>query len=239
MIITIKQLLSQQQLTKFNQILEGSNWSNGKATAGHQALKVKNNQQLLPDNPVIKSLSDEIISSLEANDVFISATLPARIFPPAFNRYDKGNSYGAHIDNALRSFNNGNSSSKNWFRSDISATLFLSDPASYEGGELVIKHDLGVQQIKLNAGDIIIYPANTIHQVNEVKSGTRLASFFWIESMIKSTEERSILFNIDNNIRNISQKFREKNISDNQNIVELTGIYHNLLRKWANTISTF
>jgi len=98
---------------------------------------------------------------------------------------------------------------------------------------LVIKHDLGVQQIKLNAGDIIIYPANTIHQVNEVKSGTRLASFFWIESMIKNTEERSILFNIDNNIRNISQKFREKNISDNQNIVELTGIYHNLLRKWA------
>ncbi|MCE2687490.1 MAG: Fe2+-dependent dioxygenase [Rickettsiales bacterium] len=233
MIFTIKQILNHQQLAKIKQVLENSNWLNGNLTAGHQAFKVKNNQQLLPNNPPIKSLSDEIISTLEANDIFISATLPARIFPPAFNRYSQGEFYGAHIDNAIRPLNSDNHQ-KTWFRSDISATIFLNDPNSYEGGELVIKSDLGVQQIKLNAGDMIIYPANTIHQVNEVKSGVRLASFFWIESMVKNSEERSILFDIDSNIRNISQKFRENNIASEQGITELTGIYHNLLRKWAN-----
>ncbi len=209
------------------------NWQNGAESAGIIASKVKNNWQLLPNNPQVKILSDQIIDILQSNQEFFSFALPKKIFPPSFNLYQEGQFYGSHIDNAVRVIKNSLGES-GYVRCDLSATLFLSDANAYDGGELAIEDNIGNSsnsEIKLDAGDLFIYPANTVHQVKPIVAGERIASFFWIESLVANNEDRQMLFKLDNAIRSLQQEeIKNQKIIDN-----LLAVYHNLLRKSTNT----
>jgi PKHD-type hydroxylase len=225
MLLHIPQLISTKLCHEMNDRLNTANWLNGHITAGHQSIHQKNNSQLAEDDSLSIELRQHIVEALQKNALFFSAALPKRIFPPMFNRY-KGsqNSFGPHIDNAIRT----SKTTGAWLRTDLSATLFLSAPDDYEGGALVINVHFGLQRIKLPAGDMILYPANSIHHVEEVTSGQRLASFFWVESMIRDHEQRRILFDIDTAIQEL-----QKDSGDNKATLQLTGSYHNLLRLWS------
>ncbi|MFT3858474.1 MAG: Fe2+-dependent dioxygenase [Aquabacterium sp.] len=227
MLLHIPEILSAAELTEARTWLAGAEWLCGRRTAGTQASQAKNNEQLDPQGETAKALQALILPALDRHPIFFSAALPKRIFPPMFNRYSgEHNMYGDHVDNAVRHV----AATGQRVRTDVSCTLFLADPDEYEGGELVVNDTYGAQRIKLAAGDMVLYPGTSVHRVEPVTQGARLASFFWIESMVRSDEQRRLLFDLDMNI----MRLRERH-GDDETTVGITGTYHNLLRMWADT----
>ncbi len=225
MLVQIPNVLSPEQLYQCRTMLAEAEWVNGWVTAGHQSIMAKDNVQLPEDHPSAVRMGDLILEVLEKNPLFVASALPSKVFPPLFNRYSNGQNFGTHIDNAIRQVNG----TANRIRTDLSATLFLSEPAEYDDGELVIEDNYGVQRVKLAAGSLILYPASSLHHVTPVTKGERLASFFWIQSMIRDDGQRTLLFDLDMSIQRISAK-----LPGDPTVVHLTGVYHNLLRRWAD-----
>jgi len=227
MLVQVKELLSKEAVNQCRNLLSQAQWADGKITAGTQSEQVKNNQQLPEKTPQLPELRKIIMENLQRNGLFFSACLPRRTFPPLFNRYSgTTNSFGDHVDNAIRTFAPTGES----IRTDVSCTIFLSEPDEYEGGELVIQDSYGAQKVKLPAGDAILYPATSLHRVEPVTKGERVASFLWVESMVRDNEHRRILFDMDMAIINLRQS-----IGENSPVVTLTSCYHNLLRQWSET----
>jgi PKHD-type hydroxylase len=204
----------------------GDAWVDGRVTAGHQGARAKHNLQVAEDTPIHRELGAIVLAALERNPLFISAALPKQVYPPMFNRYDgaEGMRFGSHVDGAVRLIPGTGAK----IRTDVSATLFLSDPASYEGGELTVEDTYGVQRVKLPAGDMVLYPATSLHRVEPVTRGSRLASFFWVQSMVRDDARRALLFDLDMSIVRLTRE-----IAGHEALVSLTGCYHNLLRMWA------
>ena len=228
MLVAIPSVLSKAQAADALRRLEGAEWIDGKATAGAQSALAKRNLQLAQDNALAAELGGAIVASLNRNALFLSAALPRTIFPPLFNRYEasEGHGFGNHVDNAIRFLPGGGR-----IRTDLSATLFLSEPEDYDGGELVIEDSYGEHSVKLPAGDMILYPATSLHRVEPVTRGARIASFFWIESMVRDDGQRTLLLDMDAAIRTLANKVGD----DDAAVVSLTGTYHNLLRRWADS----
>jgi len=224
MIIPIADLLSAQQVKQARDILDSAEWVDGRVTAGHQSTRMKDNAQLPESSDAARTLRELVLGALGRSALFISAALPLEVFPPLFNRYSGGQSFGTHVDNAIRQV----PGSGRRIRTDLSATLFFADPDEYEGGELVVEDTYGAQSIKLPAGHMILYPASSLHHVRPVTGGARLASFFWIQSMVRDDGRRTILFDLDVAIQRLSADY-----PDHPAAVQLTGVYHNLLRQWA------
>jgi PKHD-type hydroxylase len=224
MLLQVPALLSSTQLAAIRTRLDAAVWGDGRATAGEQSARVKANLQLPHDEAVSRELSTEVLRALELSPLFISATLPRYVFPPLFNRYEAGMEFGAHIDNAMRQI----PGTARRLRTDLSATLFLSAPEEYEGGELTIEDTYGTQSVKLGAGSMLVYPASSVHRVLAVTRGIRMAAFFWIQSMIRDDGARTLLYDLDRSIRELTQARAQ-----DESIVRLTGCYHNLLRRWA------
>ena len=227
MLLAIPSVLDAAQVAEARAIVEAGEWRDGKVTAGIQSALAKNNLQLVNDSEEARRIGQVIVDALASNALFQSAALPRRIVPPLFNRYDaaSGHHFGEHVDNALRPLPGGGR-----IRTDISATLFLSDPADYDGGELVVEDSYGSHRVKLDAGDMILYPSTSLHRVEPVTRGTRLASFFWIESMVREDSQRSLLLDMDAAVRTLAAEVGD----DHAAVVALTGTYHNLLRRWAD-----
>jgi len=226
MIIPLPQVLTAEQVREARGILEGAEWVDGKVTAGHQSARSKHNQQVREDSVAARQLGEMILAALERNARFVSAALPLKVFPPLFNRYAGGHSFGLHVDNAVRMIRG----TPHRVRTDLSATLFLAEPTEYEGGELVIEDTYGAHAVKLPAGHMVLYPASSLHKVNPVTRGTRIASFFWIQSMVREDAQRALLFDMDTAIQRLAQEN-----PDHPSVIQLTGVYHNLLRTWAET----
>lgn len=224
MLVRIPQVLNREQLAQARERLENAEWTDGAVTAGYQSARAKNNLQLPEDSPVARQLGEMILQALGANALFVSAALPARIFPPLFNCYQGGRSFGTHVDNAIRYV----PGTPVRVRTDLSMTLFLTEPGEYEGGELVIEDTYGEHAVKLPAGDMVLYPGTSLHRVTPVTEGRRLASFFWLQSMIRSDEQRSLLFELDQSIQSLNARQ-----SPGPEVVRLTNVYHNLVRQWA------
>ncbi len=220
--IVIPSLLIGEQLRDVRARLDAAAWIDGNATSGHQSARAKRNRQLSEDDPEAKALGNLILDALAASPLFVAAALPLKVYPPLFNLYGEGEQFGDHVDSAVRI----RAGSDFRIRSDLSATLFLSDPEEYDGGELVAE---GQAPVKLPAGDMILYPASTVHHVTPVTRGKRRASFFWIQSMVRDLGARSMLFDLDRSIQELSASTGP----DAPALVRLTGLYHNLLRRWA------
>lgn len=225
MLLQIPEVLSAEQVDACRKVLEKADWVDGRITAGHQSAQTKDNMQLPEDHEDTKKLQNTILYALENNPLFMSAALPLKVFPPLFNRYQNGQSFGNHVDNAIRQVKD----TPHRVRTDLSATLFFASPDEYDGGELVVEDTYGVHSVKLPAGHVILYPASSLHHVRPVTRGARLASFFWIQSMVRDDGERTILFDLDVAIQRLSS-----DVPDHPSIVELTSLYHNLLRRWAD-----
>lgn len=225
--IVIKDVLSPQQLQHVNHVISKQTWIDGRTTGGQQSNSVKNNQQLSSDSQVVRGLEDLILTALAHNPLFISAALPLKIFPPMFNRYREGGTYGLHVDNAIR-IPPGSSAR---IRTDLSATLFLTEPDRYQGGDLVIEDHFGAQPVKLAAGDMILYPSTTLHRVTPVTQGERISAVFWLQSMVRNNEQRKMLFDLDQSVQSLTTLHG----NDAQDVMRLSGIYHNLIRQWAET----
>jgi len=223
-IVQVPNVLNLEQIARCREVMNRASWIDGRVTAGHQSAMVKDNRQLPEHSPEARELGDMIVAALERNPLFITATLPLRVFPPLFNRYEGGESFGAHLDNSIRQI----PGTPLRVRTDISATLFLSAPEDYDGGELVIDDVYGAHAVKLNAGDMVVYPASSLHHVRPVTRGVRLASFFWVQSMVRDDGTRTLLFDLDMAINKVNQA-----IPNNSAVVELTNCYHNLLRRFA------
>ncbi len=230
MLLKIEGILDAASLARARELLAAAPWTDGRATAGRQAALVKNNQQLQPGGDQHRELQALVLQALEKHPLFFSATLPKRVLPPLFNRYaGETNAYGNHVDQAVRYLPSSGSGMQR-VRTDVSCTLFFSDPASYDGGELVVEHAFGEQHVKLAAGDMVVYPGSSVHRVEPVTRGERLASFFWIESMVRTDEQRRLLYEMDMSL----MKLRAE-LGETPELVQLTGAYHNLLRMWADT----
>lgn len=225
MMLHIPSVLDAEQVAHCRQLLQQAKWVDGKVTAGFQSAMTKNNLQLPEDAPQARQIGELILQSLSCNPLFVSAALPNRIFPPLFNCYQGGQSFGIHVDNAVRQVR----SSGEYVRTDLSATLFFCNPQEYDGGELVVEDTYGTHSVKLPAGDLIIYPASSLHRVNPVTRGARVSSFFWIQSLVRDDGQRAILFDLDTSIQQLNQELGAGHASS----VRLTGVYHNLLRQWA------
>lgn len=225
MLLQIPDVLTPEQLASCRELLESAEWVDGRITAGHQSARTKDNLQLPEDHGYAKQLGDAIIVALERNSLFMAAALPLKVFPPLFNRYQNGQSFGNHVDNAIRQV----TGTPHRVRTDLSATLFFSNPDEYDGGELVVEDTYGVHSVKLPAGHLILYPASSVHHVRAVTRGVRLASFFWIQSMVRDDGERTLLFDLDVAIQRLAA-----GVPDHTSVVELTSLYHNLLRRWAD-----
>ena len=226
MLLKLPQVLTKEQVQQAKQLLLQADWADGNITAGYQSSQAKNNLQLPDNSPEAIELGDKILMALGQNNMFMSAALPLKIFPPLFNCYQGGGNFGVHVDNAIRQV----PGTPVKVRTDLSMTLFISEPDEYEGGELIIEDRYGAQTVKLAAGDMVLYPSTSLHRVTPVTKGRRLASFFWLQSMINSDEKRSLLFDMDMAIQSLRNK-----VNDSTEIVELTGVYNNLLRQWAQT----
>jgi PKHD-type hydroxylase len=224
MLLAIPNVLTPAQVTEARTILETAEWVDGKATAGHQGARVKDNQQLPVDSPAARQVGGMILKALGANPLFMSAALPLHLLPPMFNRYSGGQTFGSHVDGSIRTVPGTN----HRLRTDLSCTLFFASPEEYDGGELIIEDTYGSKSVKLPAGHLILYPSTSLHQVTPVTRGTRLCSFFWLQSMIRDDGRRRLLFDMDVAI----QRFGAENAT-HPSVVSLTGIYHNLLRQWA------
>ena len=226
MLVQIPGVLTAEQLVGFRAQLEQADWADGRNSAGYLSQSVKDNHQLPDTDPIARRLGEEMLSALEGNALFTSASLPLKIVAPLFNRYTDGQSYGRHIDGAIRPVLDG----QQRVRTDLSATLFLTPPEDYDGGELVVEDTYGARRIKLAAGDMVLYPGTSAHRIEPVTRGTRLAAFFWIQSMVRGDASRTILFQLDNAIQNIA-----RDLPGHPALVDLAGVYHNLLRDWADT----
>ncbi len=224
MLTIIENMLSEQELQQFKKYLAAAEWLDGKETAGTLSKSVKSNQQLGNNSEQAISLGNHILKTLGGHPLFISAALPHKIYPPKFNRYLNGGEYGAHIDSAIMHVDNSNVS----IRADLSATIFLCEPEEYQGGELEIETNFGSQCIKLNAGDMVLYPSSSLHKVNPVTHGVRTCAFLWVQSMVQDEGQRTLLFDLDQSIQNLTASN-----PDNPEILKLTGVYHNLLRRWG------
>jgi PKHD-type hydroxylase len=225
MLICIPDVLSKQDVADFRRIMDAETWEDGRSTAGAQSAEVKQNEQLPPDSAVARKLGDRIISALTGNLLFISAAVPLRIFPPLFNRYLPGQFFGEHVDNCIR----GDRLTGLRIRTDLSLTLFLSEPDEYDGGELVIDDYYDSHRIKLPAGHLVLYPSTSLHMVTPVTRGVRTSSFFWLQSMIKDTHARRLTFDLDNTIQELVRKLGR----NDPEVRRLTNTYHNLIRYWA------
>jgi PKHD-type hydroxylase len=225
MLLHIPEVLTADQVAYARQSLNAAEWTDGRITAGHQSARAKYNLQIPEDHPTAKELGEMILAALQQNPLFISAALPLRVFPPLFNRYEGEHSFGTHVDNAIRQV----TGTAHRIRTDLSATLFLSMPEDYDGGELTIEDTYGVHSVKLPAGHLILYPATSLHHVRPVTRGARLASFFWIQSMVRDDGERTLLFDLDSAIQRIN-----RDTPDHPAAVQLVGVYHNLVRRWAD-----
>jgi PKHD-type hydroxylase len=224
MLLQIPDVLTRDQVAQARQLLDAAEWVDGRVTAGHQSARAKDNTQLPEDHPASRQIGDMILAALQRNSLFISAALPLRVFPPLFNRYQGGQSFGSHVDNAIRQV----PGTPARIRTDLSATLFLANPAEYDGGELMVEDTYGVHSVKLTAGHMILYPSTSLHHVRPVTRGARMASFFWIQSMVRDDGERTLLFDLDNAIQRVAS-----GVPDSPAPVQLTAVYHNLLRRWA------
>ena len=227
MLVCIPNVLGKDDVADFRRIMDESRWEDGRSTAGAQSALVKSNEQLPPDSEVARKLGNRILSALTANPQFIFAAVPLHIFPPLFNRYAAadGHHFGIHVDNAVR----GDRLTGLRIRTDLSVTLFLSEPDEYDGGELVVEDVYGSHEVKLPAGDLVVYPASSLHMVTPVTHGVRVASFFWLQSMIRDAHARSLVFDLDNAIQALVVRLGR----DDPETVKLTGVYHNLIRAWA------
>jgi PKHD-type hydroxylase len=224
MILEIPNVLPADQLAAARRAIEAADWIDGRATAGHQGARVKDNQQLPVDHPVGRQVGEQIARALMANPLFMSAALPLHLLPPMFNRYTGGQNFGTHVDGSIRTI----PGTGHRMRTDLSATLFFAGPEEYDGGELIIEDTYGAKSVKLAAGGMILYPGTSLHRVTPVTRGTRLCSFFWIQSMIRDDAKRTMLFEMDVAI----QRLGAENPT-HPSVVSLTGVYHNLLRQWA------
>jgi PKHD-type hydroxylase len=227
MMIEIPAVLDADGLARVRAVIAAGEWIDGNATSGHQSALAKRNRQLPEDGAVAREAGALVLAALRRSPLFFAAALPLKIYPPLFNSYEGGETFGTHVDNAVRIQRGGEFR----LRSDLSATLFLEDPGAYDGGELVVEGQFGTQGVKLPAGHMLLYPSSSLHRVAPVTRGRRLASFFWIQSMIRDTEARRTLFELDTAIQAIAQDRGQ----DDPSIIQLTGVYHNLLRKWADS----
>ena len=225
MLLHIPDILTAEQVAHCRQKLDQADWVDGRITAGHQSARAKDNMQLPEDHPAARELGELILTALQNNPLFMAAALPLKVFPPLFNRYQGGQSFGTHVDNAVRQV----TGTPHRVRTDLSATLFLAGPEKYDGGELSVEDTYGLHNVKLPAGHLILYPASSLHHVQPVTRGARLASFFWIQSMVRDDGQRTLLFDLDMAIQRISGE-----VSDHPSVIQLTGVYHNLLRRWAD-----
>jgi PKHD-type hydroxylase len=225
-LLEIPNVISPDQAASMRARLEAADWIDGRVTTGYQAAKVKNNAQLPEDHPLARELANQILAGLERHPLFISAALPLKVFPPMFNRYEPGQAFGTHVDTAIRRV----AGVPDRVRTDLSATLFLTPPDDYDGGELVVDDSYGAHAVKLPAGHMVLYPAGSLHDVRPITRGARISSFFWIQSMIRDDGQRTMLFDLDNAIQAIAT-----DVPDHGSLVSLTGVYHNLLRRWADT----
>ena len=225
MLLHIPRVLTESQIARGRALLERAKWVDGRATAGHLSVRAKHNLQVAEGTPEARELGEVVVTALERTPLFMSAALPLRVFPPLFNRYEPGMTFGAHVDNAIRQV----AGSPLRVRTDLSATLFLSAPEEYDGGDLVVDDTYGAHSAKLPAGDLILYPATSLHRVQPVTRGVRLASIFWVQSMVRDDGERGLLFDLDMAIGQVSEAQ-----PDHPGIVALTSCYHNLLRRWAD-----
>jgi PKHD-type hydroxylase len=226
MLLRIPSVLSPDQAAQCRDLLGRADWVDGRATAGHLSERVKHNVQLAETHPTARRLGEMILASLQRMPLFIAAALPAKVYPPLFNRYEGGQTYGTHIDGAIREI----PGTGQRVRTDLSATLFLSNPEDYDGGELTVEDTYGVQRIKLPAGDMILYPATSLHRVTPVTRGVRLAAFFWIQSLVRDDGQRTMLLDLDTAIQHLTEAAPE-----HRSLVQLAGVYHNLLRLWSET----
>jgi PKHD-type hydroxylase len=224
MLISIPDVLSAAEVGQARQILDEAEWVDGKVTAGYQSARTKDNQQIPEGHPAAQQLGKMILSALGNNPLFIAAALPYQIFPPLFNRYTGGQCFGTHVDNSIRQI----TGTPHRIRTDISATLFFAGPEEYDGGELCVEDTYGLQRVKLPAGHLVLYPATSLHHVRPVTRGARICSFFWIQSMVRDDGRRSILFDLDLGIQRLNRE-----TPNHPAAVQFTGVYHNLLRQWA------
>lgn len=227
MMLAIPDLLDKDGVARVRAIIDAGEWRDGNATSGRQSALAKRNQQLPEDSTAAKEAGRLVLEALGRSPLFIAAALPLKIFPPLFNRYQGGEAFGTHIDNAVRIHR----SSEFRVRTDVSATLFLEEPDAYQGGELVVEDNLGAQAVKLPAGHLLLYPASSLHRVEPVTEGARVASFFWVQSMVRDDGARTILFDLDRAIQTVAADRGQ----DDPEIIRLTGVYHNLLRRWSDS----
>jgi len=225
MLLHVPKVLTPAQVARGRALLDDAKWVDGRMTAGHLSARAKRNLQVAEGTPEARELGDVIVTALERNPLFMSAALPLRVFPPLFNRYEPAMAFGAHVDNAIRQV----AGAPLRVRTDLSATLFLTAPEEYDGGALVVDDTYGAHSVKLPAGDMILYPATSLHRVNPVTRGARLASIFWVQSMVRDDGERALLFDLDTAISQLGEA-----APDNPGVVSLTSCYHNLLRRWAD-----
>jgi PKHD-type hydroxylase len=229
MLITIEKVLTPEQVNTARQKLASAEWVDGRVTAGYQAQEVKRNAQIPETSPVAKELGDMILAGLARSPRFMSAALPLRVFPPMFNSYAGGQTFGTHVDTAIRQL----ATTGQRIRTDLSATIFLTPPSEYDGGELIVEDSYGEKSVKLAAGDMVLYPATSLHRVEPVTRGNRVSSFFWIQSMIRQDTHRTLLFELDASIQRLAGSEHAQSAPVKQSSVQLTGVYHNLLRQWA------
>lgn len=228
MLLTIPDVLTAEQVAHARTVLDRAEWTDGRATAGYQSAKIKNNMQLPEGSPAARELGEMILQALGKNPLFMSAALPLRVLPPYFNRYCGGQTFGTHVDNAIRQI----PGTGMRIRTDLSATLFFCNPDEYDGGDLVVEDTYGNKSVKLPAGHMVLYPSTSLHHVTPVTRGTRTCSFFWLQSMIRDDSQRSLLFDLDLAIQRLSRDLPGVDAAEKSS-VQLTGVYHNLLRQWA------
>lgn len=226
MLLHIPAVLTTEQVTQMRVALEAADWTDGRETVGAQGARVKHNQQLPERSPLRQQLGQQVQAALARHPLFHAATLPLRLLPPRFNRYADGGQYGFHVDGAVMSLPDAGGQ----LRSDISCTLFLNEPEAYDGGELIVSDTYGEHEVKLPAGDLIVYPSSSLHRVAPVTRGARLASFFWVQSLVRDDSRRRLLFELDTSIQTLTGSG-----ADAAALLQLTGVYHNLLRQWAET----
>lgn len=225
MMLHVPQVLDRDQVRRMRAALDAADWIDGRGTAGAQSASAKHNQQLAGAAPLARQLGEQVLRALAASPLFYAAALPRRFVPPLFNRYQGGGSYGMHVDASVHVLAGGDS-----LRTDLSCTLFLTEPEDYDGGELVVADTYGTHEVKLPAGDLILYPSTSLHRVEPVTRGARVSSFFWLQSLVRDDAERHMLFELDQTI----QKLRGRH-GDNEEVLALTALYHNLVRRWADT----
>jgi PKHD-type hydroxylase len=223
-LLQIPNILGAEQVARFRARMDAADWIDGNVTSGHQSAHAKYNEQLPEESAEARAIGEEIVAALGKSPLFFSAALPKQVYPPLFNRYGTQMSFGSHVDSAMRV----HPPTGRRIRTDISATLFLTAPEDYDGGELLVEDTYGVHSVKLNAGDLVIYPATSLHRVTPVTRGVRVSSFFWIESMIRDDAQRSLLFDMDMALVRLNQQ-----AAGHPSLVSLTGCYHNLLRMWG------